>query len=48
MIRRLVGFLETTFDCKVTDAAIKQEIKNTNLKNKLLNQIFDFAPFDRA
>lgn len=43
MIRRLSGFLETTFDCKVTDAAVEQEIKNTNLKNKLLNQIFDFA-----
>ena len=43
MIRRLSGFLETTFGCNVTDAAVEQEIKNTNLKNKLLNQIFDFA-----
>lgn len=43
MIRRLSVFLETTFGCKVTDAAVEQEIKNTNLKNRLLNQIFDFA-----
>lgn len=43
MIRKLSGFLEATFGCKVTDAAVEQEIKNTNLKNKLLNQIFDFA-----
>ncbi len=43
MIRKLSGFLEGTFDCKVTDAAVEQEIKNTNLKNKLLNEIFDFA-----
>lgn len=43
MIRRLSAFLETTFDCTITDTAVEQEIKNTNLKNKLLNQIFDFA-----
>ncbi len=43
MIRRLSVFLETTFGCTITDAAVEQEIKNTNLKNKFLNQIFDFA-----
>jgi len=43
MIKKLGGFLENTFDCKITNAAIEQEIKNTNLKNKLLNQIFEFA-----
>ncbi|HOF77171.1 MAG TPA: double-cubane-cluster-containing anaerobic reductase [Smithellaceae bacterium] len=43
MIRKLAGFLEQTFECKVSDAAVEEEIKNTNLKNKLLNQIFDFA-----
>lgn len=43
MIKKLGGFLENTFDCKITDAAVEQEIKNTNLKNKLLNQIFEFA-----
>jgi len=43
MIRKLAGFLETTFKTKISDDRIEQEIKNTNLKNKLLNQIFDFA-----
>ena len=45
MIRKLAGFLETTFKTKISDDRIEQEIKNTNLKNKLLNQIFDFAAF---
>jgi benzoyl-CoA reductase/2-hydroxyglutaryl-CoA dehydratase subunit BcrC/BadD/HgdB len=43
MIRKLAGFLEQTFECKVSDADVEKEIKNTNLKNKLLNEIFDFA-----
>ncbi len=43
MIRKLAGFLETTFKTKISDDRVEQEIKNTNLKNKLLNQIFDFA-----
>jgi len=43
MIKKLGGFFEKTFDCKITDAGVAQEIKNTNLKNKLLNEIFDFA-----
>ncbi|HOE34077.1 MAG TPA: double-cubane-cluster-containing anaerobic reductase, partial [Smithella sp.] len=45
MIRKLAGFLETTFKTKISDDRVEQEIKNTNLKNKLLNQIFDFAAF---
>ncbi|HON58543.1 MAG TPA: double-cubane-cluster-containing anaerobic reductase [Smithella sp.] len=43
MIRRLAGFLETTFNCRVAEDAVEREIKNTNLKNKLFNQIFEFA-----
>lgn len=43
MIRKLAGFLEQTFDCKVSEENVEKEIKNTNLKNKLLNEIFDFA-----
>ncbi|MEE9911563.1 MAG: 2-hydroxyacyl-CoA dehydratase family protein [Deltaproteobacteria bacterium] len=43
MIKKLKGFLETTFNTKVTDEAVEAEIKNTNVKNKLLNQILDFA-----
>ena len=43
MIRKLAGFLETTFKTKISDDRVEQEIKNTNLKNKLINQIFDFA-----
>lgn len=46
MIRKLSGFFEATFNCKVMDEAVEREIKNTNLKNKLLNKIFDFAALD--
>jgi len=45
MIRRLANFLETTFNCKIKDETIEEEIKETNLKNKLLNEIFEFASF---
>lgn len=48
MIKKLGGFLENTFDCKITDAGVAQEIKYTNLKNKLLNEIFDFAALKPA
>ncbi len=43
MIKKLGGFLEKTFDCKIDDTKVEQEIKNTNLKNRLLNAIFDYA-----
>lgn len=43
MIRKLAGFLETTFKTKISDDRVEQEIKNANLRNKLLNQVFDFA-----
>ncbi|NTW07647.1 MAG: 2-hydroxyacyl-CoA dehydratase [Syntrophaceae bacterium] len=43
MIRRLKDFLERTFDCKIDDKNVEQEIKETNIKNKMMNKIFDFA-----
>ena len=43
MIKKLKGFLETTFDRKIDDKVVEQEIKETNIKNKLMNKIFDFA-----
>lgn len=43
MIKKLGGFLENTFDCKVAKKNVEQEIKNTNYKNQLLNRIFNFA-----
>ena len=43
MIKKLKGFLETTFDRKIDDKEVEKEIKETNIKNKLMNKIFDFA-----
>lgn len=43
MIKRLKVFLETTFDRKISDAVVENEIQATNEKNRLMNQIFDFA-----
>lgn len=43
MIKKLGGFLENNFDCRVTRANVEREIKNTNRKNELLNKIFNFA-----
>ena len=43
MIRKLKGFLETTFNREIDDKEVEKEIKETNIKNKLMNKIFDFA-----
>jgi benzoyl-CoA reductase/2-hydroxyglutaryl-CoA dehydratase subunit BcrC/BadD/HgdB len=43
MIKRLKEFIEATFDCSIEDKAVEQEIKETNIKNRLMNKIFDFA-----
>lgn len=43
MIKKLKSFLETTFNCKIEDDAVREEIKETNVKNTLMNKIFDFA-----
>lgn len=43
MIKKLKGFLETTFDRKINDRDVEKEIQATNVKNRLMNKIFDFA-----
>ncbi|MDD5169383.1 MAG: double-cubane-cluster-containing anaerobic reductase [Syntrophales bacterium] len=43
MIKKLRTFLSTTFDIPIPDEKIEAEIKATNEKNRLINQIFDFA-----
>lgn len=43
MIKKLKGFLEKTFDRRIDDGEVEEEIRRTNLKNKLMNRIFDFA-----
>jgi len=43
MIKKLKGFLETTFNKKIDDADVEKEIAATNEKNRLINRIFDFA-----
>ena len=35
--------MEATFDRKIDDRDVEQEIKETNVKNKLMNKIFNFA-----
>jgi len=46
MIRRLQGFLESTFQVTIHDADIQAAIKDTNRKNRLMNRIFDYAACD--
>jgi len=43
MIKKLRTFLSTTFNCPIPEEKIEAEIKATNEKNRLMNQIFDFA-----
>lgn len=43
MIKRLKEFMETTFDRKIDDKDVEREIQATNEKNRLMNEIFDFA-----
>jgi benzoyl-CoA reductase/2-hydroxyglutaryl-CoA dehydratase subunit BcrC/BadD/HgdB len=43
MIKKLKVFLETTFNRKIDDKEVEKEIKETNIKNNLMNKIFDFA-----
>jgi benzoyl-CoA reductase/2-hydroxyglutaryl-CoA dehydratase subunit BcrC/BadD/HgdB len=43
MIKKLKIFLETTFNRVIEDKDVEKEIKETNIKNKLMNKIFDFA-----
>jgi benzoyl-CoA reductase/2-hydroxyglutaryl-CoA dehydratase subunit BcrC/BadD/HgdB len=43
MIKRLKEFIELTFACRIDDKDLEREIKETNVKNRLMNKIFDFA-----
>jgi benzoyl-CoA reductase/2-hydroxyglutaryl-CoA dehydratase subunit BcrC/BadD/HgdB len=43
MIRKLRGFLETTFSKKIEDHAVESAIKDTNSKNRMMNRVFDYA-----
>ncbi len=43
MIRKLQSFLETTFDRRVTDDRIEEEIRDTNRKSRLIQRILEFA-----
>jgi benzoyl-CoA reductase/2-hydroxyglutaryl-CoA dehydratase subunit BcrC/BadD/HgdB len=43
MIMKLQGFLEKTFASSATPERIEEEIKATNIKNRLMNRIFDYA-----
>ncbi len=43
MITKLKGFLEKTFKTEATSERIEAEIKATNVKNALMNRVFDYA-----
>ena len=43
MIRKLQSFLEKTFNTIISDEKIEETIKLINIKNKLMQKIFDFA-----
>lgn len=43
MIKKLKFFLEATFGREIDDRAVEQEIKETNIKNRMINKVFDFA-----
>jgi len=43
MIKKLKGFLETTFNREIADQDVEKEIQATNEKNRLMNKIFEFA-----
>lgn len=43
MVHKLKAFLEATFGKKITDDRIESEIKETNEKNRLMNDFFAYA-----
>lgn len=43
MILKLKGFLETTFDCQVSEEKIEDSLQAANQKNRLMQKIFNFA-----
>lgn len=45
MIKKVKAFLESTFGREIKDKDVEQEIKNTNIKNTMMNKIFDYAAY---
>jgi len=43
MVRKLKNWLEKTFETQITDGLIETEIKDTNRKNRLMNDFFRYA-----
>jgi benzoyl-CoA reductase/2-hydroxyglutaryl-CoA dehydratase subunit BcrC/BadD/HgdB len=43
MITKLQWFLEKTFATSATREGIEREVKATNIKNRLMNRVFDYA-----
>jgi benzoyl-CoA reductase/2-hydroxyglutaryl-CoA dehydratase subunit BcrC/BadD/HgdB len=43
IIRNLQAFFEDTFSVKIDDSAIESQIKDSNMKNRLLEEIFSYA-----
>jgi len=43
MVTKLQGFLEKTFASSAAPEGIEKEIKATNVKNRLMNRVFDYA-----
>ena len=43
MVHKLKTFLETTFGAKITDDHVESEIKETNDKNRMMNDFFAYA-----
>jgi len=43
MINKLKGFLEKTFGTSGTEEGIEEEIQATNIKNRLMSRVFDYA-----
>ena len=43
MLRKFAAFLEKTFDVRIEEDAIEDEIRDTNRKNRLMETIFSYA-----
>jgi len=43
MLRKFISFLEKTFGTKIEDDAIEAEIKETNRKNVMMDEVFSYA-----
>ncbi len=43
MIRKLQGFLETTFGARATDDGIEDSIRDINRRNAMMREVFEFA-----